>query len=78
MRASPYGEADLRGPSASGVEGSESRGAALSCERVRQLRGSADHPVLLTGLVPAPGSDARYDVRARPGVNEECGFLLPM
>ena len=40
--------------------------------------GSIGRPVLLTGLVPAPGSGTRYDASVKPGVNKECGSLLPM
>ena len=40
--------------------------------------GSAGRSVLLPGSVLASGSDTRYDAHVRPGVNNECGSLLPM
>ena len=40
--------------------------------------GSADRSALLPGSVPAPGSGTQCDARVKPGVNKECGSLLPM
>ena len=40
--------------------------------------GSAGRPALLPGSVLALGPGTQYDARVKPGVNKECGSLLPM
>ena len=69
----------LEAPFASGVGESENWGAALGYGRVLGSNGgSASRPALLSGSVPALGSGTRYDAHVKPGVDKECGPLLPM